>query len=373
MQYIHLLIKPASGMCNMHCSYCFYADETSKREVPNYGFMSDETIQNILKNTLCEVTRGCTIAFQGGEPTLAGLDFFKKMVQYTEKYNVNRCEISYAIQTNGLVLDDEWCAFFKKHNFLVGLSLDGPKDLNDRYRVDAAGKGTYSRIMRAKQLLFNHKVDTNVLAVLTRDSCRSVEKTYNFFIKNGLEYQQYIPCLDPLEEVRGGHGWSLRPEDYERYLRTAFDCWYNDAMNGRKKYHRMFDNLLIMADGRAPEACGMSGVCSMQYVFEANGDVFPCDFYMLDDFRIGNLNENTLTEVDAKRAELGFVKQSIVTDPACRTCNLFNVCNGGCRRDRDYFKDGLGHNYFCSAYKSFYPYALPKVSQVYRFLMTGRK
>ncbi len=373
MQYIHLLLKPASGMCNMRCSYCFYADEASKRDIPNYGFMSESTLENILKNTLSEVTRGCTIAFQGGEPTLAGLDFFKKMITLVPKHNINQCEISYAIQTNGLLLDDEWCSFFKEHNFLVGLSLDGPKDLNDRYRIDPSGKGTFSRIMRAKQLLLNHGVDTNVLAVLTRDSCRMTEKTYNFFIKNGLECQQYIPCLDPLEEVRGGHEWSLRPQDFERYLRTSFDCWYNDAMNGKKRYHRLFDNLLLMADGQPPEACGMSGVCSMQYVFEANGDVFPCDFYMLDEYRLGNLNENSLSEVDEKRAELEFVKCSVVTEEACKNCELHGICRGGWRRDRDYFENGLGRNYFCSAYKNFYPYAIPKISKLYRLLMSTRR
>ncbi len=349
----------------MRCSYCFYADETSKRDIPNYGFMSYETLENVIKNTVGEVTRQCTIAFQGGEPTLAGLDFFKKVVELVPKYNINGCQIAYAIQTNGLSIDEDWCKFFKEHNFLVGLSLDGQKELHDKYRLDAAGKGTYSRVLRASQLLQSHGVDTNVLAVLTRDSCKGFSKTYNFFVRSGLEYQQYIPCLDPLEEVRGGHEWSLRPEDFEQYLRSAFDCWYHDAMSGKKRYHRFFDNLLIMADGQPPEACGMSGVCSMQYVIEANGDVFPCDFYMLDAYRLGNLNTETLAEVDNKRAEIGFVRDSRHVEDACKNCRWYRVCRGGCRRDRDYFENGIGLNYFCKAYKSFYPYAIPKVQEVY--------
>ncbi len=368
MQHLNLLIKPASGMCNMRCSYCFYADETSKRDIPNYGFMSYETLENVLKNTLCEVTHHCTIAFQGGEPTLAGLDFFKKVVELVPKLNVNGCEIAFAIQTNGLSIDDEWCLFFKENNFLVGLSLDGPKDLHDKYRLDSAGKGTYSRVLRASQLLNSHGVDTNVLAVLTRDSCKSFTKTYNFFNRSGLQYQQYIPCLDPLEEVRGKHEWSLRPDDFERYLRSAFDCWYHDAINGKKRYHRFFDNLLIMANGQPPEACGMMGICSMQYVIEANGDVFPCDFYMLDAYRLGNLNTDNLTAIDNKRAEIGFVKDSTVVADSCRQCQWYGVCRGGCRRDRDYFEEGIKLNYFCKAYKNFFPYALPKIQHLYNTL-----
>ncbi len=369
MQYLNLLIKPASGMCDMRCRYCFYADETSKRDIPNYGFMSVDTLKNILKNTLSEVTRHITIAFQGGEPTLAGLSFFRQVVELVPQFNVNKVQVAYAIQTNGLSIDDDWCRFFKENNFLVGLSLDGAKDLHDKYRIDAAGKGTYSRVLRAKQLLFNHGVDTNVLAVLTKDSCRSFNKTYNFFNRSGLEYQQYIPCLDPLGDKRGGEEWSLTPDDFEKYLKSAFDCWYHDAMSGKKKYHRFFDNLLLMVDGRPYEACGMSGVCSMQYVIEANGDVYPCDFYMLDDYRLGNLNENSLKEIDEKRDEIGFVKQSTHVAEQCKVCRWYRICRGGCRRDRDYYEDGLGANYFCKAYKNFYPFALPRLQEVYNLLI----
>ena len=289
MQEIHLMLKPASGLCNMRCKYCFYADETKKRAIANYGLMSFDTLHSVLEKVLSEATRSCTIAFQGGEPTLAGLPFFRQAISICKGKNVNHCSISFAIQTNGLLIDDEWCEFFAENHFLVGISLDGPKELHDANRPDTVGKGTYSRVMHALQLLKSHGVDTNILTVVTADTAKNYRKAYNFFVRSGLDYQQYIPCLDPLDEPRGQQPWSLTPERFEQYLKASFDCWYQDAMRGRKRYHRYFDNLLLMLNGQPPEACGMLGICGMQYIVEADGSVYPCDFYMLDQYKLGNL------------------------------------------------------------------------------------
>lgn len=365
------MLKPASGLCNLRCKYCFYADETSKRDVENYGIMSIETLENILKKTLADTTSFCTIAFQGGEPTLAGLDFFKTAVAMAKKWNVNRCHIQFALQTNGTLLDEGWCRFFAENRFLVGVSLDGTKELHDQNRVDAQGNGTYKQVVHAIHLLEAHGVDFNILTVLTGSVCRSFRKVYQHYDRNGWEYQQYIPCVDPLGEERGLHPWSLTPQRYEQYLKTAFDCWYADAMAGKKKYHRYFDNLLLMLNGQPPEACGMSGRCGMQYVVEADGSVYPCDFYMLDGYRLGNLNEVSFDQLDEKRRELGFVEQSIVPDPDCLSCRWKHLCRGGCRRDRDYFEQGLGKNYYCTAYQAFFEYAYPRLQQLYTFLTHG--
>ena len=368
MRHLSLMLKPSSGMCNMRCKYCFYADETQKRSVPSYGFMSLETLEQVMKKALEAADGSCTICFQGGEPTLAGLDFFRRAVELGARWNVHGCAVSYALQTNGLLIDEEWCRFLAQHHFLVGVSLDGTKDLHDANRVDAQGKGTFTRVFRAIQLLRQHGVDTNVLTVLTGNLCRSFRKVYQFYDKNGLDYQQYIPCLDPLEEPRGGHPWSLTPQRLGQYLNTAFDCWYADAMAGHKKYHRFFDNLLLMLDRQPPEACGMLGVCGMQYVVEADGSVYPCDFYMLDAYRLGNLNTDSFQDLDARRTELGFVEASAQPDPACRACTWFPLCRGGCRRDRDYGPDGIGRNYYCESYRTFFPYAYPRLERLYRLL-----
>ncbi len=362
---IHIMLKPASGLCNLRCKYCFYADETQKREVASYGRMSLDTLRNVLKKTLEESEKQVTIAFQGGEPTLAGLAFFQQAVELVHQLNHHHCTVSYALQTNGILLDDEWCRFFAQNQFLIGVSLDGSKEFHDRNRVDAEGKGTYSRVMRAIQLLKKHQVDFNILTVLTGEICRNYRKIYGFYDRNGLEFQQYILCLDPIGEKRGGHVWSLTPQRFEEYLKTAFDCWYQDAMRGQKKYHRYFDNLLFLLNGQQPEACGMGGVCGMQYVVEADGSVYPCDFYMLDNWRLGNLNTDDFEQLDRERSRLGFIAQSAVPDPQCRVCRWRFLCRGGCRRDRDYFEEGLLRNYYCSAYQNFFPYALPRLEQVY--------
>lgn len=366
---IHIMLKPASGLCNLRCKYCFYADETSKREIASYGMMSQETLRNVLQKTLAESARQVTIAFQGGEPMLAGLAFFQQTIDFVKELNGNRCAVNYALQTNGTLLNEEWCRFFAENHFLIGVSLDGNKEFHDRNRLDAQGKGTYSRVMHGIQLLKQYKVEFNILTVLTSEICRNFRKIYGFYSRNGLEFQQYIPCLDPLEEKRGGHPWSLTPERFEQYLKTAFDCWYQDAMRGEKKYHRYFDNLLLIWNGQPPEACGMGGCCGMQYVVEADGSVYPCDFYMLDSWRLGNLNTDSFEQLDRKRTELGFIEQSAIPDPECLTCRWRALCRGGCRRDRDFFEQGLQKNYYCSAYQSFFTYAVPRLRQVYEKLL----
>lgn len=369
MRNMSIMLKPASGLCNMRCKYCFYADETSKREVSSYGIMTLDTLDSVLEKVLSEVTDSCMIAFQGGEPTLAGLPYFRRAVHICKERKTKHCQISFALQTNGLLINDEWCSFLAENHFLVGVSLDGPKKMHDERRLDTFGKGTYNRVMHTLQMLKNYGVDTNILTVITADTAKNYRKVYNFLSRNGFYYQQYIPCLDPFDEPRGQHPWSLTPELFERYLKTAFDCWYQDAMKGQKRYHRYFDNLLLMLNGQPPEACGMLGICGTQYVVEADGSVYPCDFYMLDSYRLGNLTTDTLSQIDNRRREIAFNEQSWETDVQCRGCRWYSICRGGCRRDRDYYHEGLGKNYYCCAYEHFFEYAIPRLRAVYEKLL----
>lgn len=368
---VNIMLKPASGLCNLRCKYCFYADETSKRAVPSYGIMSVDTLRCVLHKTLLHATRECTIAFQGGEPTLAGLDFFRNAVAIAKEENRNHRMLRFALQTNGTLLDEQWCKFFAENHFLVGISLDGTKELHDQNRVDANGNGTYGRVVQAIRMLEAHHVDFNILTVLTGNVCRSTRKIYQHYSRNGWNYQQYIPCLDPHGEPRGQHQWSMTPQRYEQYLKTAFDCWYEDVVRGKKKYHRYFDNLLLMMDGQMPEACGMCGHCSMQYVVEADGSVFPCDFYMLDEYRLGNLCTDSFDDLDWKRKELGFIEASQVPVQECLDCRWKSLCRGGCRRDRDFFTHGLKQNYYCESYKNFFAYAWPRLKKVYMHVKYG--
>lgn len=368
-----IMIKPASGLCNMRCRYCFYADEAANREVSSYGLMSPETQEAVTKRVLEAAGGSCVIAFQGGEPTLAGLDFFQRQLELERKYNVHRVKIDHAIQTNGLLIDDAWAAFFAENDFLVGLSLDGKKQLHDAYRVDAQGKGTHARVMRAVQILKKHHVQFNILCVLTEQGARAIRSTYGFFERNGLVWQQYIPCLDPLGCEPGLTPYSLTVEGFSQYLRGVFDCWYQDAMSGKLRYHRYFFNLMSLMLGQPPEACDMNGVCGMQYVVEADGSVYPCDFYMLDQWRLGSLVTDSFDKLDEKRRELRFVELSAEALEHCRGCRWIGLCRGGCRRNREGTAGApLGENYFCEAYKAFFEYAAQRLSQVAHLIQSGK-
>lgn len=363
-----VIIKPASGLCNMRCRYCFYMDELQNRQTPSLTVMDHSTLETVLREILKSAAGHCTVAFQGGEPTLAGLSFFEKAVELEKKWNVNRCVIRNVIQTNGCCMDEAWASFFAKEQFLVGISLDGNKELHDLNRRDAAGNGTFGKVMGAIRLLQQHKVEFNILTVVTAQTCRHARQLYQFFIKNGLDFQQYIACLDPLGQKRGTYPWSLTPELYGRFLKELFDCWYADAVAGRRKYSRYFDNLLLILSGQQPEACGMMGFCSAQIIVEADGSVYPCDFYALDEWKLGNLREDSLEDMEKKRRELGFIEMSAKHHPDCLKCKWQMLCRGGCRRDRSNEAAGaLGKNYFCKAYYDFFEYAYPRLAALARY------
>lgn len=368
MPPISLLIKPASGHCNMRCKYCFYADEQENRTIPSFGMMNQETMHTIVDKALAFADYECSLAFQGGEPTLVGLPFFKDLVEYVSRHpNPKKIRIHYAIQTNGYVIDDEWAAFLAENHFLIGVSLDGMKEIHDRYRLDASGNGTYNRVMEAIRLLEKHKAEYNILTVVTAATARNGQKLYNFFKKNKLGYQQYIECLDPIGEVPGGQEYSLTPERYETFLKSIFDAWYLDWKKGIYIYNRYFENLMMILDRQMPESCNMRGTCGKQWVIEADGSTYPCDFYALDEWRLGNINEDSFEEMDKKREELGFIAWSAQIHEECRSCKWFGLCRNGCRRNREpVTADSTGKNYFCNAYRNFFEYAYPRLVEVYR-------
>lgn len=355
-----MLLKPASSNCNMRCGYCFYADEAMNRTVYSFGMMSEETLENIVRRAMDFAEGSLSIGFQGGEPTLRGLPFFKTFASLVRKYNTKGLNVSCAIQTNGTLLTDEWARFLHDEHFLVGLSLDGTAALHDRMRKDAHGNGTSGAVLAAAELLRKYDVDFNVLTVVTAHVAKNIDRIYAFYRKNGLLYQQYIPCLGPLEEPRGRADYSLTPPLYARFMKDLFDLWYDDISHGRFIYIRHLENLLGVLMGHAPEHCGMLGRCSMQSVVEADGSVYPCDFYVLDRYRLGNLNTDDYPALVQALEKSGFVQESLAVAEECRSCEWANICRGGCRRDRD-CGDSIVLNYFCPAYKQFYPYAIPKL------------
>lgn len=373
MKYVHLLIKPSSGMCNLNCRYCFYHDIMEKRDRRSYGFMEDATLEEVIKKGIACAEKECAIAFQGGEPTLIGLDFYKKVVALQKKHNPRKIVIHNAIQTNGIGLDEAWADFLRENHFLVGISLDGTREAHDHNRLDARGEGTFDRVMETIRLFDARHVEYNILTVVNRQTAKKVSRIYRFYKENHLEYLQFIPCLDPLGEEPGKQEYSLTPKEYGTFLNRLFDLWYQDLKNGKPVSIRQFENYIEMMLGYPPEACGMSGVCGYQHVVEADGSVYPCDFYVLDRYRLGSLLETDMEGINRKRKELGFIEQSMAVDPKCKSCRYYSLCRGGCRRHRTVTKDGqLGLNYFCESYQMFFDYAGARMAELARMAAARR-
>ena len=362
MPPLSILIKPVSGACNCRCRYCFYDDVSRKRENASLGTMSLITLENVVQKSMSKATHECTLVFQGGEPTLAGLDFYENLVSLVNKHNTKRLKINYALQTNGIVIDRQWARFFAENKFLVGLSLDGTKDVHDNCRIDSQLNGTFTQVMRAAKIFESCKTEYNILVTVTSAVAKNIGKIYGFFKRNNFVYQQYIPCLDPLGEAPGARDYSLTPEIYGQFLCALFDLWYNDIIRGKNISIRFFDNLLLMLKGRPPECCGMSGKCMYQTVIEADGGVYPCDFYVLDEFCHGNLNTDDFESIDARRRDSGFVEESIKLAEQCRTrrCQWIPICRGGCRRNYE----GASGNYFCESFKMFFDYTYERLNRL---------
>ena len=364
MPPVHLLIKPSSGMCNMRCEYCFYHDITEKREQSSYGFMSDDTLRHVIQKALDHAEGSCTIAFQGGEPTLIGLDFYKKVIAYQKEYNHKNLTISNAIQTNGYKLDEEWARFFAKHHFLVGISVDGTIHTHDLFRKDAQGNGTFLPIMKTISLFEKHHVDFNILTVVNSRTASSIRKIYAYYRKMGFLYQQYIPCLDPIDSPAGSFSYSLTPKQYGEFLWELFDLWYDDFIHGHTVYIRQFENYVsILLKGFA-ESCDMNGFCSIQNVVEADGEVYPCDFWVLDEYKLGNLNHVDFDEIQKRRKEIGFQERSLAVHEDCKNCRYFPICRGGCYRHRTMSNRAELPNYFCEAFRIFFDHCLPRLQHV---------
>ena len=365
MPAISIMMKPASGLCNMNCEYCFYTDETSKRENVSYGIMKLSTLEQIIKKTLAFAEGSCSILFQGGEPTLAGLDFFKSVIELEKKWNVNNVVIQNSIQTNGITINDEWAKFLHDHNFLVGLSLDGTKEVHDACRKLSNHCGTFDKVLHAVELFNKYQVEYNILTVVTKHTVKHTKEIYSFYNDNGFEWQQYIPCLNPLDEFNAIYDYSLTPSDYSTFLKDLFDCWYEEAKTGHLRYVRYFIGLMNLLCRRAPGACEMNGVCSRQFVIEADGSVFPCDFYMLDEWLLGNFNTDSIEDFEKKREELKFIERSTHMESSCQNCKWVYLCRGGCQRDRIPLDNGtFGKNRHCKPFKEFFEYAYPRLVEV---------
>ena len=364
-----ILIKPASGYCNMRCDYCFYCDEMVNREQAFRGMMSETTLRNLVKKAMRQAGNEICFAFQGGEPTLRGLDFFRKAIEYEMHFNRRGIRVVNTLQTNGFAIDEAWCRFFKEHDFLIGVSVDGTAAMHDRYRHDPAGGPTYERVRKTTELFDRYGVEYNILTVVTRQIAEHAEEVYREYQRNGWYYQQYIACLDPFGEEPGSRAYSLTPEAYGTFLTELFRLWEKDWRKGRAPYIRQFENYIGILMGMQPEACEQRGVCSVQCVAEADGSAYPCDFYAVDEYCLGNYNENTIDELTGSERAKRFVKESLERDEACGSCPWAALCRNGCRRHRVQDPEsGWSRNYFCRGYKMFFEKCAPAMQEIAQYL-----
>lgn len=365
MQNLNFLIKPASGLCNMRCRYCFYEDEAANRKQPSAGIMTKETANILIQSALHPANRcrAVSFVFQGGEPTLAGLEYFRYFVERVEHQNKGNREIFWSIQTNGININERWAEFFAKHSFLVGISLDGDRKNHEAFRPDITGHSTWERILASIALLQRWNVNTNLLCVVTKECAQHPLQIYEALKRTGIRYLQFIPCLDPIKEARGSMDWSLSPSDYADFLCKLFDLWYQDWQSGQYVSIRLFDDYVHLAMSLPASTCTADGSCGGYYVVEADGSLYPCDFFCLDQWKLGTLKNNPLQELLTSEKAQEFLEESRHRPAECSACPWKRLCNGGCKRDWVYDDSG-SHNYYCSAFQKFFEYSVPRIVRI---------
>lgn len=328
----------------MSCKYCFYHDVGRNRQVKSHGVMTHETLHAMLDNIESALVSGdeVTFAFQGGEPLLAGLAFFQVFVEKVQGFK-SKVKVSYAIQTNGTLVNNQWTEFFKAHGFLVGLSIDANVGLHDLYRTYQDGGTTFKQVMEAKHQFDALEIPYNVLTVLTNEMAMRPKEVFDFLQKENIRFMQFIPCLAPLEFdecVGGGAEYALTTTHFARFYNELFGYWHHALMKGNYISIKLFDDVIyLLGTGRAV-SCGMLGSCTNQWVIEADGSVYPCDFYAVDKYCMGNITTDDLEQMDASKALHQFLEEAHEALPViCQNhCEFWKMCYGGCRRMR-------GHSY----------------------------
>lgn len=317
-----------------------------------FGKMKEETTYTLVSKAL-EYAEGQMVAFafQGGEPTLAGIDYFRHFVSTVKSLNKKNSRVFYSIQTNGTLIDDAWAEFFYKNQFLVGLSLDGDAAKN-KFRKKPSGQNSFYQIINAAEIFKRHNVDFNILTVLTGFCAENGEEIYKYFRSKGFRYLQFIPCLRPFDSDEKSELY-MTWEQYADFLIKVFNLYVKDYVRGSYISIRQFDNWVRLYLNQPAEQCGMLGHCSRQFVCEGNGNIYPCDFYCTDEYLLGNvLTDDFKTMANSQPAQ-SFIKESFDVPQRCKTCRVYPMCRaGGCKRTQ------LSEDY-CKAYKKFFNSCLP--------------
>ena len=359
---VSLLIKPVSGACNMACSYCFYRGDSGH----NRGVMTEDTAKALIRSVFEYATADVCFAFQGGEPTLAGVEFFERFVAMAESDNKRGLPVFWSVQTNGIDPDQKLCDFFAIKGFLVGISLDGTRDIHDSYRKTPCGQGSFDSVLKGIEAYRAAGADVNILTVVSDELARNADASWDELAKLGLPCLQFILCLE--NESGRKHYCAPTVEEYGDFLIASFDKWKHHIEIGDYISVRQFDNMVSAALGYPCELCSFAGKCTNQLVCESDGSVYPCDFYVDEKYLEGNISENSVAELLNSKGALKFISERPCTPKECYSCSWGALCRGGCRREFN----RSGKTRYCQSYRRFFKEREKEICNVISLVKAGK-
>jgi uncharacterized protein len=375
-QGIHVVAKPIGPACNLNCEYCFYLEKQALFGPGEQYRMSDDVLSAFITNYITsQPTPVVEFVWQGGEPTLLGIDFFKRVIEIQKPF-AGQKTITNSLQTNGTLLTDEWCFFLRKNRFMVGISLDGPKDIHNRYRRDRSGKGTFDQVVRGLRLLRKHKVEHNVLASVARDTAKQPLEVYRFLRSQGVEFIQFAPVVERMYDACNSHhglrlagpaaldkeekqaevtSWSVIPGEYGDFLIAIYEEWVRHDVG--TVFVMNFEWALNAWIGNPSPVCIHAEQCGRSLVLEHNGDVYACDHCVYPQYRLGNVLTDAFPVLAERSRQSGFgVTKETALPRWCRECKVLVACRGGCPKHRftqTYYNEP-GLQYLCEGYKKFF-------------------
>ena len=370
----NVLIKPAGPDCNLHCDYCFYLKKAELFANPKKHRMSLAILREIVRQVMEQGPANVSFSWQGGEPTLMGLPFFQKAVEYQQRFGRNQV-VGNGLQTNGILINQNWADFLKRYKFMVGLSFDGPKHIHDKHRKTSSGCGSWLQVSKTARLLLDAGVLVNAVTVLNDYSVNFPEEIYGFHKESGFDHMQFIPCIepDPTDPARPAQ-YSVPPQKYGEFLCALFDLWEADFKNGLPTISiRYFDSLLYLYLGREAAQCDLKKQCGDYLVIEHNGEVYSCDFFVEPAWRLGNVNDSNLLDLLNSIKQTQFGRQKARLSTKCQACGWLDLCHGGCPKDRQHNPLDRSTSAFCEAQQMFFNYADTRMRTIAEKIKAGNR
>ena len=364
------LIKPTSRDCNLSCDYCFYLENPHVARGNRVRRMTEEVVRRFTESYLPIAPEEAMFAWQGGEPTMMGKDFFRLAFALQKEHCRPGQRTVNAFQTNAVLIDDEFAELLAEHEALVGVSLDGPEAIHDRHRLAGTKTKTWRKVMNAIGHMRRVGTEFNILCVLHRDNVKRIKDIYRFYRSEGFDYMQFIPCTEPELNRRGKPTGkltkhSITPEEYGRFLVELFDMWEEDINAGQFVSIRFFDHVLHALAGYSGTMCLYNRQCDQQVVLEADGRMYPCDFFVQHKWQLGSILEMDLEDILDSPKYQDFIDQSLKMPKECGSCHYLQLCHGGCPKQRLLLRDlPADSNYFCSSYMTFFEHTVPRFESI---------